>query len=385
MTERRLLVLVVEFKNEEEKEIIAGMYEHEFIRDEMRNKIIFCESKGAMVLVVPDMFDYIKVVVSELKKVLSHAKLFLMKEYEGDNLDMWWNLCIRELKLFETENNSEEKNFIEEKCTEEIQTKYTEKPLEEKDFTEDHAKGDPLVEGDSMVEESSVYIVTTEENSEETLIEKTKELDDSEGMINAETFLRKVIHPGMTADDTVNKVLEELSLTQLFIPLFKRAIKVDKVTWEHLGLTSPYKRKKFIKEFSMRIEEKGIEPIRLPYFMAKLKEVYDSLSYGIHEESSQRKQEKGKLDSVIESLKAKGKEITVENLLNEIGLEKLSMEKQDAIRTCIEKFKNSTDDADTFVENMNLEERLILASMLDDTFPEEIEVQELLQELKKFG
>ena len=75
----------------------------------------------------------------------------------------------------------------------------------------------------------------------------------------------------------------------------------------------------------------------------------------------------------------------MENLLNEIGLEKLSMEKQDAIRTCIEKFKNSTDDADTFVENMNLEERLILASMLDDTFPEEIEVQELLQELKKFG
>lgn len=367
--EKWLIVLAVELQNKEEKEILTGLYGRKFIREDIRNRILIHKNRGAILLVVSRSFDESEIAISELEKIWAHAEIFLMKRYQDDNLDMWWKICMELFETTESVNSSESIEMSE------------------------------AVDSFEPVEEER----SGEKPFEERVSTELVESYESDPTITSKTLLNKLPQYDITIEEVAERIVKGLELNPKFIPLLKKAMEVDKITWGELGYTMN-QREEFNGDFRRnprcaRTLIQFLKDVNKKYHVGESIESEDSAdsadsvdsvadstdgkAISVEDESSLQVE---KLASVIEIIKAKGKEITVDNLLNEIGLQKLSMEKQDAIKKLIKEFINSTNDANTFVENMNLEERLILASMLDDnTFPEQIEVQEFLQELKKFG
>mgnify|MGYP006069322763 CR=1 FL=1 len=366
--EKWLIVLAVEFQNKEEKEILTGLYGRKFIREDIRNRILIHKNRGAILLVVSRSFDESEIAISELEKIWAHAEIFLMKRYQDDNLDMWWKICMELFETTESVNSSESIEMSE------------------------------AVDSFEPVEEER----SGEKPFEERVSTELVESYESDSTINSKTLLNKLPQYGITREEVAERIVKGLELNPKFIPLLKKSMEVDKVNWSKLGYTMN-QREKFNGEFRnnprcSRTLLQFLKDVNKKYYVStnesiesedsvdsadsvdSVEDSTDGKAISVEDESSLQVE---KLASVIEIIKAKG--ITVENLLNEVGLEKLSMEKQDAIKKLVKEFMNSTNDANTFVENMDLEERLKIAEILDSTFPEQIQVQEFLEELKKFS
>lgn len=342
--EKWLIVLAVEFQNKEEKEILTGLYGRKFIREDIRNRILIHKNRGAILLVVSRSFDESEIAISELEKIWAHAEIFLMKRYQDDNLDMWWKICMELFETTESVNSSESIEMSE------------------------------AVDSFEPVEEER----SGEKPFEERVSTELVESYESDPTITSKTLLNKLPQYGITIEEVAERIVKGLELNPKFIPLLKKAMEVDKITWGELGYTMN-QREEFNGDFRRnprcaRTLIQFLKDVNKKYHVGESIESEDSADCeAISVEESSLQVDKEKLDPVIE---IQGEMTTVGNLINKFP---------ESVRKSIIEFMNSTNDANTFVENMDLEERLKIAEILDSTFPEKIQVQEFLKILKKFG